>query len=239
MRLRLKLFASLRERARFGELARDFPEGISVGEIWRELCAEFPSLQEAKNSVSCAVNYEYVDFAFKPRDGDEVAFIPPVSGGTEDVEVPWVGTVAIGPEPIEVGLLEREVSEPSAGAVVTFSGTTRNHNAGRRVLRLEYEAYLPMALREMRKIAAEAGHRFRITKIAIRHRIGMVEVGEVSVAIAVAAPHRAEAFGACRFAIDRIKELVPIWKKEYFEGGEVWIGCQTSHPPHIASEDCR
>jgi molybdopterin synthase catalytic subunit len=114
---------------------------------------------------------------------------------------------------------------------VTFAGTTRRDNVGRRVLRLEYEAYEPMALSEMRKLADEAGQRWQIVRIAIRHRIGVVEIGQTSVAIAVAAAHRAEAFEACRFAIDRLKEVVPIWKKEYFEGGTVWIGCQTSHPP--------
>jgi molybdopterin synthase catalytic subunit len=98
---------------------------------------------------------------------------------------------------------------------------------------LEYDAYLPMALREMRKIALEAGYRFRIIKIAIRHRVGVVELGETSVAIAVSAAHRAQAFDACRFAIDRIKEVAPIWKKEHFEGGELWVGCQSSHPPAL------
>jgi molybdopterin synthase catalytic subunit len=116
---------------------------------------------------------------------------------------------------------------------VTFAGMTRNGNAGRQVLKLEYEAYEPMALNEMRKLALEAGERFKIVRIAIQHRIGVVAIGETSVAIAVSAAHRAEAFEACRFAIDRLKEVVPVWKKEYFEGGEVWIGCQTSHPPEL------
>ncbi|MGA3229635.1 MAG: molybdenum cofactor biosynthesis protein MoaE, partial [Candidatus Binatus sp.] len=109
----------------------------------------------------------------------------------------------------------------------------RRDNAGRVVIRLEYEAYEPMALSEMRKLAAEAGARWKIVRIAIAHRIGVVEIGETSVAIAVSAAHRAEAFEACRFAIDRLKEIVPIWKKEHFEGGEIWIGCQTSHPPAL------
>ena len=129
-------------------------------------------------------------------------------------------------------LLEAAVADPAAGAICTFVGTTRENNVGRKVLRLEYEAYEAMALSEIRKLAEEAGRRWEITRIAITHRIGVVEIGETSVAIAVSAPHRAEAFEACRFAIDRLKEIVPIWKKEHFEGGEVWIGCQTSHPPH-------
>lgn len=129
--------------------------------------------------------------------------------------------------------MEHAVANPAAGAIVTFVGTTRRDNAGRNVLRLEYEAYEPMALAEMRKLAQEAGERWNIVRIAIAHRVGFVDIGETSVAIAVSAAHRAEAFEACRFAIDRLKEVVPIWKKEYFEGGEVWIGCQTSHPPEI------
>jgi len=229
-RLTIKLFATLRERARAAELSREFPEGTTVGEIWSRLLGEFPALGGHHDGVGFAVNQEYVSEDFRPRHDDEVAFIPPVSGGAD---APWVGPVSIGREPVDIEALERAVADPSAGATVTFAGTTRNGNAGRRVLRLEYEAYEPMALSEMRKLAREAGERFRIVRIAIQHRIGFVDIGETSVAIAVSAAHRAEAFEACRFAIDRLKEVVPVWKKEYFEGGEVWIGCQTSHPPEL------
>jgi MoaE-MoaD fusion protein len=228
--LTIKLFATLRERARAAELNREYPEDTTVGEIWSRLLGEFPALGGHHDGVAYAVNQEYVDAHFRPRDRDEVAFIPPVSGGAE---APWVGPVAIGREVIDVAALERAVADPAAGATVTFAGTTRIGNAGRRVLRLEYEAYEAMALRELRKLAHEAGERFKIVRIAIHHRVGVVEIGETSVAIAVSAAHRAEAFEACRFAIDRLKEIVPIWKKEYFEGGEVWIGCQTSHPPEL------
>ena len=139
--------------------------------------------------------------------------------------------LAIGPEPLSIEKLAAAVAARGDGAVVTFVGIVRARNLGREVRFLEYEAYEPMALSEMRKLAVEAGARWKITRIAIAHRIGVVEIGETSVAIAVSAPHRAEAFDASRFAIDRLKEIVPIWKKEHFEGGEVWIGCQTSHPP--------
>jgi molybdopterin synthase catalytic subunit len=154
-----------------------------------------------------------------------------VRRGTSTSEAPWVGPISIGRDPLDVAAVAAAVADPAAGATVTFVGMTRRDNAGRKVVRLEYEAYEPMAMREMRKIADEAGRRFTITRIAISHRICAVEIGETSVAIAVSAPHRGDAFDACRFAIDRIKEIVPIWKKEYFAGGEVWIGCQTSHPP--------
>ncbi len=234
-RLTIKLFATLRERARAAELSREFPDGTTVGEIWSRLLGEFPALGGHHDGVAFAVNQEYVSGDFRPRNEDEVAFIPPVSGGVDapGLNARWMGPVTIGREPVDIEALERAVADPSAGATVTFAGTTRNGNAGRRVLRLEYEAYEPMALNEMRKLAREAGERFKIVRIAIQHRIGFVDIGETSVAIAVSAAHRAEAFDACRFAIDRLKEVVPVWKKEYFEGGEVWIGCQTSHPPEL------
>jgi MoaE-MoaD fusion protein len=229
-RLMLKFFATLRERARTSEIDREFPNGTTVGEIWRALLDEFPALGGHQEGVGFAVNHEYVDENYRPRDNDEVAFIPPVSGG---VDAPWVGPVLIGREAVDVPALERAVADPGAGAIVTFTGTTRRDNAGRQVIRLEYEAYEPMALAEMRKLARQAGERWNIVRIAIQHRVGTVEIGETSVAIAVSAPHRAEAFEACRFAIDRLKEVVPIWKKEYFQGGEIWVGCQTSHPPEL------
>ena len=226
-RLTIKLFATLRERAQASELARELPDGISVGEIWQRMLIEFPALGGHTHGVAFAVNHEYVEADYRPRDHDEVAFIPPVSGG---IDAPWIGPISIGLAPVDVAALADAVADAAAGATVTFVGTTRRDNAGRQVLRLEYEAYEPMALREMRKLADEAGRRFGIVRIAIQHRIGVVAIGEVSVAIAVSAAHRAEAFDACRFAIDRLKEIVPIWKKEHFEGGEIWVGCQTSHP---------
>jgi len=231
-RLHLKLFATFRERARTSELEREFPEGTSVQEIWEALKREFPALVSHRDSVGFAVNQEYVEGDYLPGNDDEVAFIPPVSGGVGG-DAPWVGPITIGRDEIDVAALEREVGDPGAGAIVTFVGTTRRENVGRKVIRLEYEAYESMALSEMRKLARQAGERWPIVRIAIAHRVGLVNIGETSVAIAVSAAHRAEAFEACRFAIDRLKEIVPIWKKEYFEGGEIWVGCQTSHPPEL------
>jgi MoaE-MoaD fusion protein len=229
-RYTLKLFATLRERVRASELTREYPDGTTVAQIWKDLVREFPELGGYHDSVGFAVNQEYVQADYRPHPGDEVAFIPPVSGGAPSSPI---GTITIGRKPIDVAALEREVADPAAGAIATFAGITRRDNAGRKVLRLEYEAYEPMALSEMRKLANEASKRWKIVRIAIAHRVGVVEIGETSVAIAVSAAHRAEAFDACRFAIDRLKDIVPIWKKEFFEGGEVWIGCQTSQPPEI------
>lgn len=138
--------------------------------------------------------------------------------------------------PIDVATVTAAVAHPAAGATATFIGTTRNHNEGRRVIRLEYEAYPEMALAEMRKIGETVRQRWPIERIAIVHRIGIVPVGEASVAIAVSAGHRVAAFEACHFAIDRLKQIVPIWKKEHFEGGEVWIGSQTGVPFGTDSE---
>jgi molybdopterin synthase catalytic subunit len=136
----------------------------------------------------------------------------------------------IAEQRIELARLISAVGRSDAGAIATFTGTTRDHNAGREVIRLEYEAYPEMALREMRRIGEQAINRFAVKAVAIVHRVGLVEIGEASVAIAVSAAHRDEAFAACRFAIDRLKQIVPIWKKEYYRGGEIWIGPQYGGP---------
>ena len=139
--------------------------------------------------------------------------------------------------PIDVAAVAAAVADPATGATVTFVGTTRDHNDGRAVTELEYEAYPEMALAEMRKIGETAKQRWSIAAIAIVHRIGAVPIGEASVVIAVSGAHRAAAFEACHFAIDRLKEIVPIWKKEHFDGGEVWIGSQQgdAFPPGAAT----
>lgn len=131
---------------------------------------------------------------------------------------------------IDADEVTRAVADPAAGAIATFQGVTRNHNDGRQVTGLAYEAYPDMAVREMERIGAEARSRWDIHRIAIVHRIGTVPIGEASVVIAVSASHRRAAFEACHFAIDRLKEVVPIWKKESFQGGEVWIGSQRGEP---------
>jgi molybdopterin synthase catalytic subunit len=136
--------------------------------------------------------------------------------------------------PIVLDRLVRAVRDPRAGAVVTFLGTTRNENAGRHVVRLEYEAFTRMAVSEMRRLAAEARRRWPLRRVAMAHRIGAVPVGHASVAIVVSAAHRAEAFAACHWLIDRLKEIVPIWKREHFRGGQVWIGPQQGAPARRA-----
>ena len=138
--------------------------------------------------------------------------------------------IRITRSPIRVETLVRAARDPAAGAITVFLGTTRNENAGRRVTRLEYEAFASMAVREMRALARQAKQRWPVRRVAMAHRTGVVPIGDSSVAIAVSAPHRQEAFEACHWLIDRLKEIVPIWKKEHFRGGTVWIGAQQSAP---------
>ena len=141
----------------------------------------------------------------------------------------------VGRGPIAMERLARAVRDPVAGAVVVFLGTTRLHNAGRRVLRLEYEAFAPMALREMQGLVDQARRRWRLCRVAMVHRTGVVPVGQVSVGVAVSAGHRAEAFAACRWLIDRLKTIVPIWKREHFRDGRVWIGTTAAGPRRAAA----
>ena len=134
-------------------------------------------------------------------------------------------------EPLDVGGVVELVGHPGAGAVVTFVGTTRDHTGDRKVLRLEYEAYRPMADEQLQRVADEMLDQWALTGVAIHHRLGRLEIGEASLVVAVSSPHRQAAFQACHFSIDRIKQIVPIWKKEFFEGGEVWVGSQEDFNP--------
>ena len=182
------------------------------------------ALIEVERSLAFAVAQEYVDGDHPLRDNDELAFIPPVSGGVlTDSRL----SCRITQEPIRLDELTAFVADPGAGAMATFVGTTRDTNEGRQVVRLEYECYPGMAEKEMEKIGQEVLERWPVKKVAMLHRLGRVDIGEASVAIAVSSGHRHAAFEACHYAINQLKETVPIWKKELYEGGEVWIGSQT------------
>jgi molybdopterin synthase catalytic subunit/molybdopterin converting factor small subunit len=207
--VRVRLFAALRERAGTGALEIELPDGAVVGDVWPALAlgAEPPGLL-------FAVNRTYATPTDSLAAGDEVAVIPPVSGGgfllTED--------------PLSVDAAVGEVRRVDAGAVATFVGTTRRRSRERDVLYLEYEAYEGMAEKVMEDLARELKRCHDLCEVAIHHRVGRVDIGETSVVIAVSAPHRAEALAACREAIDELKVSVPLWKKEVYDGGEEWIG---------------
>lgn len=224
MHIKLRFFASLRERLGRSEDSCEVPEGATVRTVWEALKREHPALVEVERSLAFAVAQEYVDGDHPLRDNDELALIPPVSGG-----VPTDSRLScrITQDPIRLDELTAFVADPGAGAMATFVGTTRDTNEGRRVVRLEYECYPGMAEKEMAKIGQEVLERWPVKKVAMLHRLGRVDIGEASVAIAVSSGHRHAAFEACHYAINQLKETVPIWKKELYEGGEVWIGSQT------------
>ena len=207
MRVHVRLFAGLRERAGWSE--RDLEGVARVDDVWQAL-----ELGDEPRGLVYAVNKSYVERGHELADGDEVALIPPVSGGA----------FILSGEPLRVEAAVDEVASDEAGAVATFIGTTRVHSRGRTVTHLEYEAYAGMAENVMREIADELTARYDLCEIAIHHRIGLVPIGGRSVVIAVSAPHRQDALAACKDAIDTLKERVPLWKKEVYEGGEEWIG---------------
>jgi MoaE-MoaD fusion protein len=206
MAVRVRLFAGLRERAGWSERELD---AATVADVWPQL-----GLGDEPAGLLYAVNKRYADRDTALADGDEVALIPPVSGGA----------FRLTGEPIDPAAVIREVTTPEAGGIATFIGTTRVHSRGRTVHYLDYEAYGGMAEDVMAEIAAELKRRHELCEVAITHRIGRVDIGELSVVIAVSAPHRAAALAACKEAIDTLKETVPLWKKEVYEGGEEWIG---------------
>lgn len=209
VRVSVRLFAGLRERAGVSERELDIDDGARVGDVWSAL-----GLGEEPPGLLYAVNKEYAASEHRLADGDEIALIPPVSGGA----------FRLTEEPISLEAVVAEVAHERAGAIATFTGTTRIESRGRTVLHLDYEAYPGMAERVMEEIAHALREKYDVCAIAITHRIGRVGIGETSVAIAVSAPHRRDALAACAEAIDELKERVPLWKKEVYEGGEEWIG---------------
>ena len=203
----MRLFAGLRERAGYSE--RELEGVAQVADVWPAL-----GLGDEPEGLLYAVNREYADAGRMLADGDEVALIPPVSGGG----------FRVTEQPLSLEAVVGEVTDESAGAVATFLGTVRRESRGRTVLYLEYEAYAEMAEDVMAQLAADLERRYELWAVAIHHRVGRVEIGEASVAIAVSAPHRQDALAACKDAIDTLKETVPLWKKEVYEGGEEWLG---------------
>jgi molybdopterin synthase catalytic subunit len=214
MRVRLVSFGPL--KGVFGAEGewRELAVGASVAELWAELLAERRLGPEVLGSAAVAVNQEYVGMEHVLQDGDEVAVLPPVSGGA--------GQVTLTHEVIDSAAVQASVKAGADGAVCVFDGIVRDNTRGRKTLHLNYEAYEEMALKQMELLRAEAMEQFGVREVAIVHRLGRLVVGETSVLIVVASAHRAAAFEACRFVIDRLKKTVPIWKREQFGDGAVW-----------------
>ncbi|MCZ6660874.1 MAG: molybdopterin converting factor subunit 1 [bacterium] len=224
MKVTVLYFASCKDVVGAAEETVELEPGANAQDLLEVLIRTHPDLKGLEPALAVSVNQEYAAREASLADGDEVALIPPVSGGQS---LP-AETYAMVERPISLDEVAQIVRRDSSGAVAAFGGVVREETEGRRVLYLEYEAYPSMAERKMTQIGGEIGAKWAVDAVAILHRVGHLEVGEMSVAIAVAAPHRREALEACSYAIERLKEIVPIWKKEVFEDGEVWVGHHSS-----------
>lgn len=223
MTITVRLFAAMADAAGARELTIELPEGATGRDLLSLLSQRYPKVADLAPSLRLAVNQEYVPWESPLRPDDEIAIIPPVSGGggaTDEAE-PFVEVTT---EPLSADHYQQRVVAPTCGAVALFVGVVREFTGEKRTLSLKYEAYGEMAEREMTKIAREIQERWPGARVAIGHRIGELGIGEASVIVAVATPHRAAAFEAARFGIDTIKERVPIWKKEVWDDGETWVG---------------
>jgi len=218
IRITLLLFGQAREWAGGSTIDLELDSPATVDTAFAELKARHPRFAEMQNSLLFAVNEEYASRDKPLAEGDQVAVLPPVSGGAENRDI-----FEIVHEPIDISDLRKRLLEGDSGAVVIFDGVARNNTRGRRTQYLEYEGYEPMSLRTMEQIIREVHEQWPINRVGIVHRLGRIEITESSVVILVTSAHRRVAFEACRYAIDRLKKIVPIWKKEFFEDGEVWV----------------
>lgn len=219
MTVTILLFAGLAERAHERQIQLTLPEPATVRDLLEAVAQKHPALAPLLGSCFVSLNHEYAapDQAIAP--GDEIALLPPVSGGEEE-------RFSITEEPLSADKLVRLVSNPHAGAILTFVGTVREFTHGRRTVFLSYEAYAPMAVEKMKQVAAEIEERWPGAQVAMQHRVGVLQAEEIAVVVAVATAHRNESFEAGRYAIERLKQIVPIWKKEIWEDGSEWKGHQ-------------
>jgi molybdopterin synthase catalytic subunit len=221
----LRYFALFREVLGRREERRAVPEGTTARDLLALLAEETPALAGLGGISRFIVNQVYVDGGTTLHEGDEVVFIPPVSGG----EAGAARRFRIVDEPLAIEPVAALVADPGAGAIITFAGVVRDHARGKGVVALEYEAYAPVAERMLAQIASELAARWPVLRVAIWHRVGRLAVGETSVVIALSVPHRQEGFAACAYAIERLKEIVPIWKKEIYADGATWIGSEAAY----------
>lgn len=235
MRVRVLFFGQLKDITGLDRDEAELSEGARVEDLFERYGRRFPRLAAFRASIAASVNQEYAGWRAPLAAGDEVAFLPPVSGGQRlavEQDIFQLVRDPIHPQEVIEGL-----KAPEDGALVVFDGFVRNNFKGRQTLYLDYEAYEPMALEKMREIAVEMRTRFAIHRLAIIHRLGRLQIGETSVWIAVSSPHRGTAFDACRYAIDTLKRTVPIWKKEYFAGGAVWAEGELPSQEAISGPD--
>jgi molybdopterin synthase catalytic subunit len=227
MHVRLLFFATLKDIVGSREMQLDVPMGSTVGDVLTHLEGSYPRMKEYRPVVLTAINEEYVDRNARIEDGDEVAIFPPVSGGGVGSEVLMIDRPGelyqITRDPIDAQKISRQLLRAADGAICVFEGVVRNNSKGKRTLHLVYEGYETMALKKLEEIGIFVRQAWDIGCVAIIHRLGHLDIGETSVAVIVTSAHRRAAFDACHYAIDKLKKVVPIWKKEFFEDGEVWI----------------
>ncbi|MDH4619665.1 molybdenum cofactor biosynthesis protein MoaE [Brevibacillus sp. AY1] len=230
MTITILLFAGLAERANQREIQLTLPEQATVRDLLKAVAEQHPALSPLLNSCFVSINHEYAAPDYIISANDEIALLPPVSGGEEP-------RFAITTEPLSADKLVSLVSNPHAGAILTFVGTVREFTHGQRTVYLSYEAYAPMAVEKMKQVAAEIEERWPGAQVAMQHRIGDLKIEEIAVIVAVATPHRNESFEAGRYAIERLKQIVPIWKKEMWEDGSEWKGHQQGPWNPLATYD--
>jgi len=218
MHIQIRYFASLREITGEGEEQLTVPDEATIADVRTMLLTRYSQLRPILECCVYAVNRHYVSAETILKEGDELVFIPPTGGGTSIEPV-----IQLTREPLDRNALVTAVSHPSVGGIVVFEGVVRDNARGKQVRYLEYDVYEEMAIEQIRTIIAEAQQRWGVERIAVAHRFGRLEIGEASVIIVVASPHRGEAFDACRYIIDTLKRTVPIWKKEAATDGEIWV----------------
>lgn len=218
MTIRVLFFASWRDVIGVPEIDLELPRDATAATALAEILRRWPELEERAAYAALAVNEVFAGLEAELSPGDVLAIVPPVSGGEEEPD-----RVRISAESIDVGVAVQAAIRPDCGALAIFVGTTRNHHEGKEVLRLAYEAYGPMAEREIRGLISEARQRWPLGAVVIEHRLGEVPVGEASVLIALSSAHRAAGMECCRYLIDRLKEVVPIWKREVYADGSAWV----------------
>ncbi|MCG8351041.1 MAG: MoaD family protein [Chloroflexales bacterium] len=217
--VKIRFFAGHRDIVGVPELVVKLEPGATVGALWERLVSDYPRLQGYSGRLLYAVNQQFSDLNTELRDGDEVAYIPPVSGGLPETFAPFLITET----PLDPAPLVAWATTPEDGAVVTFSGVARNNFEGRATAFLSYEAYAEMAVPVLQQLADEARARWPIGRVAVHHRVGTLEIGATAVLVVVAAPHRQAAFAAAAYIMDRIKEVAPIWKREHWaDGASEW-----------------